>query len=95
MAVERRCESGFWQFRPSFRRYGLTATRGNIYRQPPHSHSIVAGTYKHLKIRDFFSAYAKFTVTSTAKNFLLGAIDGDRCRMAMPLPRTRSKLSGG
>jgi hypothetical protein len=38
-----RRESGFCQFCPSFRAYGLTATRGNLCRLPPHSHSIVAG----------------------------------------------------
>jgi hypothetical protein len=43
-----------------------------------HSHSIVSGTYNHLKIQDFLSGYATFTVTSTAKTFRLGAIVGDR-----------------
>jgi len=45
-----------------------------------HSHSIVSGTHKHLEPRDFLSGYAKLTVRTTAKNFRLGAIDGDRCR---------------
>jgi hypothetical protein len=38
----------------------------------------VSGARRHLKIREHFSEYAKFTVTSTAKSFRLGAIDGDR-----------------
>jgi hypothetical protein len=42
-------------------------------------HSIVAGMYKRLNMRDIFAGHGKFTVTSTAKNFRLGAIDGDRC----------------
>ena len=35
--------------------------------------------HKRLKMRDIFAGHGKFTVTSTAKNFRLGAIDGDRC----------------
>jgi hypothetical protein len=75
-----RYESGFCQFCPSFRGSGLTATRGKLCRQPPHSHSIVAGTYKRLKLMPFSSGHAEPTVTSTAKNFRLRAIDSDRCR---------------
>jgi hypothetical protein len=41
-----------------------------------HSHSIVFGTYKHLKISDFLSGCAKLTVKSTGKNFRLG-LGGD------------------
>jgi hypothetical protein len=48
--------------------------------RPGHSHSIVSGTYKYLKVREFISGCAAFTVTSTAKNFRLRAIDGDRSR---------------
>jgi hypothetical protein len=40
--------------------------------------SIVSGTYKHLNLRDFFSEYAKFTVTSTCKKCRLRAIDAER-----------------
>jgi hypothetical protein len=50
--------------------------------RPGHSHSIVSGTYKYLKVREFISGCAAFTVTSTAKNFRLRAIDGDRSRLA-------------
>jgi hypothetical protein len=39
-------------FCPGIRGYGLAATRGKLCRQPPHSHSIVSGTYKYLKKRD-------------------------------------------
>jgi hypothetical protein len=42
-----------------------------------HSHSIVSGTYKHLKIRDFLESDAKLSVTCTAKILRLGAIDGE------------------
>ena len=59
---------------------------------PAHSHSIVSGTYKHLKIRDFLAGYAKFTVTSTAKTFRLGAIDGDSCRTTDTSPLAPSQL---
>jgi hypothetical protein len=34
----------------------------------------------HLIVLNFLSGYAAFTVTSTAKNFRLRAIDGDRSR---------------
>jgi hypothetical protein len=71
----------FCKFRPSFRRFGLTANRGKLCRQPPHSHSIVSDTYKPLKLIDLLAGYAELTVTSTAKTFRLGAIDGDRSRM--------------
>ena len=51
--------------------------------RPRHSHSIVSATCKRLKIRDFFTGLAEFTVKSTARNFRLRAIEGDRCRMAL------------
>ena len=51
----------FASFTHSVRGYGLTANRGNICGQVPHSHSIVSGTYKHIIRRDFFSGYAKLT----------------------------------
>jgi hypothetical protein len=41
-------------FFPGFRDYGLNATRGKLCRQPPHSHSIVSGTCKHLKLGEFY-----------------------------------------
>src|SRR5208283_4186787 len=55
-------------------------TEANSAGTPFHSHSIVSGTYNHLKIRDFLSGSAKSTLISTAKQFRLGTIDGDRCR---------------
>jgi hypothetical protein len=58
-----------------FRNSGATS-----HRAPHHSHSIVAGTSKHLQIRDLFSGCAALTVNSTAKTFRLRTIDGDRCR---------------
>ena len=71
---------GFCQFHPCFRGYEPAVNHGKLCAQSPYSHSIVTGTYKHLKKRDFFSACAKLTAASTAKNFRLGTIGGDRCR---------------
>ena len=45
-----------------------------------HSHSIVPGTNKHLKLLIFAEAYNELTVKSTAKSFSLGAIEGDKWR---------------
>jgi hypothetical protein len=58
--------------------FAASADRAKIGRRPPHCHSIVSGTYKHLKVQEFLSGYGAFTVTSTAKTFRLRAIDGDR-----------------
>jgi len=52
----------------------------NSVGSPPHSHSIVSGTYKQLQLQDFLSRYAWLTVKSTARTFRLATIDGDRCR---------------
>jgi hypothetical protein len=70
----------FASFAPSFRPYGLTPNRGKLCRQLPHSHSIVAGTYKDLTLLVFFQAYNELTVRPTVKQIRLSAIDGDRCR---------------
>jgi hypothetical protein len=43
----------FASFTHSVRGYGLTANRGNICGQVPHSHSIVSGTHKRLKLSVF------------------------------------------
>jgi hypothetical protein len=75
-----RCESGFCQFRPGLRRSGLTPNRGKLCRQPAHSHSIVSSRCKQMKIGDFVSGRANFTVRSTVKKCCLGVIEGDRCR---------------
>src|SRR5208282_5024732 len=50
-----------------------------------HSHSIVSGTYKRLKVRDLLIGYAGLTVKSTAGKFRLRPIDGDRCRKGWAL----------
>ena len=71
---------GNCQFHLGFRPYGLTASRGKLCRQPPHSHSIVSGTFKHLKDKDFVSERANFTVRLTVTIFRLGPTDSDRCR---------------
>ncbi len=44
-------------FCPGFRGYQLTATRGKLCRQPPHSHPIVSGTYRRLTLLYFSRAY--------------------------------------
>jgi hypothetical protein len=75
-----RYESGFCQFCLSFQGSGLTATRGKLCRQSPHSRSIVSGTCKHLKDRDLVSERANFTVRLTVTIFRLGPTDSDRCR---------------
>lgn len=54
-------------FCPGFRGYDLTAPRGKLCRQPPRSHSIVFGTYKHLAMLAFSPAYDELTVRSTAR----------------------------
>ena len=89
----RKCDLGFCQFHPGFRAYGQTARRGKLCRQPPHSHTIVSGTYKYLKENDFVSPCAKLTVKSAVSNSRLGAIDADRYRKDQVLrqPRTRSR----
>ena len=58
---------GFRQFRPSFLRYGLTATRGKLCRRPPHSHSIINEPSKLLISQWFQAAMAIFTVIFTVK----------------------------
>jgi hypothetical protein len=60
--------------------FNISGSCAKIMESPGHSHSIVSGTYNYLKIKHFFSGQAKLTVTSTAKHFRLGAIDGDRWR---------------
>ncbi len=45
-----------------------------------YSHSIAAGTCKHLNGRDSVPRLSIFTVISTVRIFRLGAIDGDSCR---------------
>ena len=66
------------QFHLGFRAYGQTATRGKLCSLAPHSHSIVSGTCNSLNCRNFHLGCAELTVTSTAKNSRLRAIDGDR-----------------
>ncbi len=71
-------ERSYCHFPRGFLGYGLTATRGNLSRQPPHSHSIVAGTYKRLKNNDFPSGRTQLTVIFAVKKRCLVPIDGDR-----------------
>ena len=58
---------GFRQFRPSFLRYGLTATRGKLCRRPPHSHSIINEPSKLLISKCLQVARSIFTVIFTVK----------------------------
>jgi len=71
---------GFCQIHPAFRGYGYRANRGKLGRQPPHSHSIVYGSCKHLNEINLLSSAARFTVRNTVEKSRLRAIDGDRCR---------------
>ncbi len=71
-------ERSYCHFPRGFLGYGLTTTRGNLSRQPPHSHSIVSGTCKHLKEIPFFSGGIGFTVRYTAEKSRLRAIGSDR-----------------
>ena len=71
---------GFCQFCPQSPAYVYARPVANSAGAPFHSHSIVSGTYKRLKLKHFSSGHAGLTVTSTAKNFRLSAIDSDRCR---------------
>jgi hypothetical protein len=71
---------GFRQFRPSYLRYGLTATRGKLCRRPPHSHSIVSETTKLLiQLMEIFRL-PPLTVRFAVKKCRLVPIDGDRWR---------------
>jgi hypothetical protein len=44
---------------------------------PSHSHSIISGTCKYLKDKDFVPRHSNFTVISTVRNFRLAPTDGD------------------
>jgi hypothetical protein len=58
------------------------ASEAKMGKRPAHSHSIVSGTDKQLKLQHFSSGHVGLTVRSTAKQFRLSAIGGDRSRMA-------------
>ena len=85
--------ASFCQFSRQSLPYASAGKHDKLRRNPCHSHSIVSGACKQLTFLHFFSPYAKLTVTCTAKNFRLGAIDGEKSR-CISLLRQRAVESG-